>query len=87
MHAHGVLCRVKDGVHNFLLRKEWKILAPRHKVNRSGKRETKGETPAAGRFEDNAFTLLPGQVRELRWLGPEPLDRATLRVRHLAESY
>ena len=44
MHAHGVLCRVKDGVHNFLLRKEWKILAPRHKVNRSGKRETKGET-------------------------------------------
>jgi beta-mannosidase len=45
------------------------------------------ETPAAGRFEDNAFTLLPGQAREVRWLGAEPLDLATLRVRHLAQSY
>jgi beta-mannosidase len=45
------------------------------------------ETPAAGRFEDNALTLLPGQVRELRWLGAEALDPATLRVRHLAQSY
>lgn len=45
------------------------------------------ETPAAGRFEDNAFTLLPGQAREVRWLGAEPLDLATLCVRHLAQSY
>lgn len=45
------------------------------------------ETSAAGRFEDNALTLLPGQVRELRWLGAEALDPATLRVRHLAQSY
>ena len=45
------------------------------------------ETPVAGRFEDNAFTLLPGQVRELRWLGSGPLEMATLHVRHLAQSY
>ncbi|MDR7307018.1 glycosyl hydrolase 2 galactose-binding domain-containing protein [Rhodoferax saidenbachensis] len=45
------------------------------------------ETPAAGRFEDNALTLLPGQVRELRWLGAQALDPMTLRVRHLAQSY
>jgi beta-mannosidase len=45
------------------------------------------ETPAAGRFEDNAVTLLPGQVRDLRWLGTEALDLGTLRVRHLAQSY
>jgi beta-mannosidase len=45
------------------------------------------ETPAAGRFEDNAFTLLPGEVRTLRWLGAEALDLATLRVRHLAQTY
>ena len=45
------------------------------------------EAPAAGRFEDNALTLLPGQVRELRWLGAEALDPSTLRVRHLAQSY
>ena len=45
------------------------------------------ETAAAGRFEDNAFTLLPGQVRTLRWLGAHALDASTLRVRHLAQSY
>jgi beta-mannosidase len=45
------------------------------------------ETPAAGRFEDNAFTLLPGEVRTLRWLGAEALELATLRVRHLAQTY
>jgi beta-mannosidase len=45
------------------------------------------ETPAAGRFEDNAFTMLPGEVRTLRWLGTDALDLTTLRVRHLAQTY
>lgn len=45
------------------------------------------ETPAAGRFEDNAFTLLPGEVRTLRWLGAQALDLATLRLRHLGQTY
>lgn len=45
------------------------------------------ETPAAGRFEDNAFTMLPGETRTLRWLGTEALDVATLRVRHLGQTY
>ncbi len=45
------------------------------------------ETPIEGRFEDNAFTLLPGEVRTLRWQGKEALDLATLRVRHLGQTY
>ncbi|MDZ7938832.1 MAG: glycoside hydrolase family 2 protein [Rhodoferax sp.] len=45
------------------------------------------ETPAAGRFKDNAFTMLPGQTRTLRWLGAEALDLSTLRVRHLGQTY
>ena len=43
------------------------------------------ETPAAGHFSDNAFTLLPGRPRRLRWHGA-PLDRAGVRVRHLGQT-
>lgn len=44
-------------------------------------------TVAEGRFEDNGFTLLPGEVRVVRFFGPdgEPAAPGEIRVVHFAE--
>lgn len=44
------------------------------------------DTAVAGHFSDNAFTLLPGQSRVIRWHGA-PLVESALKVRHLALTY
>ena len=44
------------------------------------------ETTAAGHFSDNAFTLLPGQPRRIRWTGA-PLATGEPHVRHLGLTY
>ncbi|MFP5390776.1 MAG: beta-mannosidase [Gammaproteobacteria bacterium] len=44
------------------------------------------ETSAPGYFSDNAFTLLPGQPRRVRWHGG-PLDTSGVRIRHLADTH
>lgn len=44
------------------------------------------ETDVAGRFSDNAFTLLPGHPRVVRWSGA-PLKDGDVKVRHLAMTY
>ena len=42
---------------------------------------------AEGRFEDNGFTLLPGEDRVVRFFGPsgEPADPGEVQVVHFAE--
>jgi beta-mannosidase len=44
------------------------------------------DTAVPGRFSDNAFTLLPGHPRQLRWTG-DALAPGQVTVRHLAHTY
>ncbi|WP_427982263.1 glycosyl hydrolase 2 galactose-binding domain-containing protein [Agarivorans sp.] len=46
------------------------------------------EADAPGRFEDSSFTLLPNEVRKIRYWGDDyPQMAASLRVYHLTDSY
>lgn len=44
------------------------------------------ETSVGGHFSDNAFTLVKGEPKTIRWTG-DPLERSDVRVRHLAFTY
>jgi beta-mannosidase len=44
------------------------------------------ETAVAGHFSDNAFTLLPGRPRQIRWHG-DALSEGDVQVQHLAMTF